>query len=297
MFSTAEDLSRFAQMMLNSGELNGARIASPLTIAKFTEPQSPPDQSILRGLGWDIDSQYSSTRGELFPIGSYGHTGFTGTSMWIDPVSKTYVILLANSVHPDLRPSLVPLRAKVATITAASFGITTQKSRSPVTTRLSPDRARGAKSRAMAPPSAASTCLWRTNSSPCRQAHRPDHQSHQRGPRRPAQHRPHPSRGRSDCDPLLAEHGFLGVEDREGIKTRKTRPPAYRSSASTARLAAPRDAARVDARSSTSRMSARASTLTRPPWRTRWKKRAKAKIPYYVLDRPIPSPASAWRAR
>src|SRR5262249_55765569 len=64
MFSTADDLSRFAQMMLNGGELDGVRIFSPLTIAKFTEPQSPPDQPILRGLGWDIDSPNSGNRGE-----------------------------------------------------------------------------------------------------------------------------------------------------------------------------------------------------------------------------------------
>jgi len=74
----------------------------------------------IRGLGWDIDSPYSSNRGELFPIGSYGHTGFTGTSVWIDPSTKTYVILLANSVHPDQRPALNPLRSKVATIAAAA---------------------------------------------------------------------------------------------------------------------------------------------------------------------------------
>jgi uncharacterized protein YbbC (DUF1343 family) len=124
VFSTADDLARFAQMMLNGGELDGVRLFSPLTVAKFTEPQTPPDQAILRGLGWDIDSPYATNRGELFPIGSYGHTGFTGTSIWIDPSTKTYVILLANSVHPDGRPSLVPLRAKVATIAAAAVGIT-----------------------------------------------------------------------------------------------------------------------------------------------------------------------------
>jgi len=126
LFSTAADLSRFAQMMLNGGELNGVRLFSPLTVAKFTEPQSPPDQAILRGLGWDIDSPHSGNRGELFPIGSFGHTGFTGTSIWIDPSTRTYVILLANSVHPDLRPALTPLRGKVATIVAASVGITAQ---------------------------------------------------------------------------------------------------------------------------------------------------------------------------
>ncbi|MDE3168434.1 MAG: DUF1343 domain-containing protein [Acidobacteriota bacterium] len=127
LFSTADDLARFAQMMINGGSLDGVRVFSPLTVAKFTEPQSPPDQPILRGLGWDIDSPYSGNRGELFPIGSYGHTGFTGTSIWIDPNTKTYVILLANSVHPDLRPAITPLRAKVATIAAAAFGVTEQK--------------------------------------------------------------------------------------------------------------------------------------------------------------------------
>ena len=122
LFSTADDLGRFAQMMLNGGTLDGVRLFGPLTIAKFTEPESPPDQAILRGLGWDIDSPHSGNRGELFPIGSFGHTGFTGTSMWMDPETNTYVILLANSVHPDLRPAITPLRSKVATIVAASIG-------------------------------------------------------------------------------------------------------------------------------------------------------------------------------
>jgi uncharacterized protein YbbC (DUF1343 family) len=126
MFSTAADLARFAQMMLNGGELDGVRLFSPLTVEKFTEPESPPDQPILRGLGWDIDSPYSGNRGELFPIGSYGHTGFTGTSIWIDPSTKSYVILLANSVHPEGRPALTPLRGKVATIVAAALGIGAQ---------------------------------------------------------------------------------------------------------------------------------------------------------------------------
>jgi uncharacterized protein YbbC (DUF1343 family)/CubicO group peptidase (beta-lactamase class C family) len=126
VFSSAADLARFAQMMLNGGSLDGVRLFSPLTVAKFTEPQSPPGQPILRGLGWDIDSPYSGNRGELFPIGSYGHTGFTGTSIWIDPSTKTYVILLANSVHPDARPALTPLRGKVATVVAAALGIGAQ---------------------------------------------------------------------------------------------------------------------------------------------------------------------------
>jgi uncharacterized protein YbbC (DUF1343 family) len=123
LFSTADDLARFCEMMLRKGELDGTRLFSALTVEKFTTPQSPADQPILRGLGWDIDSQYSGNRGDLFPIGSYGHTGFTGTSIWIDPVSDTYVILLANGVHPFRRPAITSLRGKVATITAAAFGI------------------------------------------------------------------------------------------------------------------------------------------------------------------------------
>ena len=127
VFSTAGDLARFAEMMLHQGELDGHRIISRATVKKFTEPQTPPNQPILRGLGWDIDSPYSSNRGELFPIGSYGHTGFTGTSIWIDPYSKSYVILLANSVHPHGGKSIVGLRAKVATAVAAGLDIRSQK--------------------------------------------------------------------------------------------------------------------------------------------------------------------------
>ncbi len=123
VFSTADDLARFCEMLLDKGTRDGTQLFSALTVEKFTTPQSPADQAILRGLGWDIDSPFSGNRGDLFPIGSYGHTGFTGTSIWIDPVSDTYVILLANSVHPVRRPAITGLRGKVATITAAALGI------------------------------------------------------------------------------------------------------------------------------------------------------------------------------
>ncbi|HEY6347471.1 MAG TPA: exo-beta-N-acetylmuramidase NamZ domain-containing protein [Bryobacteraceae bacterium] len=118
LFSTASDLARFAQMMLDRGQ----PIFSPLTVAEFTKPSSPPGQSVLRGLGWDIDSPYSAPRGELFPVGSYGHTGFTGTSMWIDPSSQTYVILLTNAVHPKAGKNLSPLRRSIGTMVAAAVG-------------------------------------------------------------------------------------------------------------------------------------------------------------------------------
>src|SRR5919107_989810 len=91
LFSTAADLSKFAEMLLGMGSRNGVRIFSPLTVKKFTTPQGPADQPILRGLGWDIDSPFSGNRGYLLPVGSYGHTGFTGTSMWMDPYTDTYV--------------------------------------------------------------------------------------------------------------------------------------------------------------------------------------------------------------
>ena len=86
LFSTAADLSIFARMLLNGGVYNGTRILSPLTVAKMTTPASAPGDPNVRGLGWDIDSSFSSNRGELLPIGSFGHTGFTGTSIWIDPL-------------------------------------------------------------------------------------------------------------------------------------------------------------------------------------------------------------------
>ncbi len=125
MFTTAADLARFAEMMLGAGERNRARLFSAPAVKKFTTPQSPADQPILRGLGWDLDSPFSGNRGELFPLGSFGHTGFTGTSLWMDPASQTYVILLANSVHPRRRPAITSLRGRVATIVAAAVGIDT----------------------------------------------------------------------------------------------------------------------------------------------------------------------------
>lgn len=123
LFSTGDDLARFAEMMVSRGEWQGQRIFGAGTVEKFTTPQTPPNQPILRGLGWDIDSPYSSNRGELFPLGSYGHTGFTGTSMWLDPSSHSYVILLTNAVHPYRRPTITSLRARVATAAAAAIGV------------------------------------------------------------------------------------------------------------------------------------------------------------------------------
>jgi uncharacterized protein YbbC (DUF1343 family)/CubicO group peptidase (beta-lactamase class C family) len=116
VFSTADDLAKFAEFLLSGGP-----VLSPLAIEKMTTPQQPPTSSVLRGFGWDIDSPFSSNRGELLPVGSYGHTGFTGTSLWIDPTTRTFIILLTNAVHPRGKGNAVALRSKVATAVAAAL--------------------------------------------------------------------------------------------------------------------------------------------------------------------------------
>ncbi|MBI1746447.1 MAG: DUF1343 domain-containing protein [Acidobacteria bacterium] len=121
LFSTAEDLAVFAETLLNLGAHRSGRVFSPLAVLTMTSPQSPPGKPSVRGYGWDIATSYSTNRGDFFPPGSYGHTGYTGTSLWIDPTTHTYVILLTNRVHPDGKGDAVPLRSKVANIIAAAF--------------------------------------------------------------------------------------------------------------------------------------------------------------------------------
>jgi len=118
VFSAADDLAKFAQFLLDGGP-----VLSPLAIQKMTSPQQPPTSPAIRGFGWDIDSPLSSNRGELLPVGSFGHTGFTGTSLWIDPSTRTYIILLTNAVHPR-GGKAISLRAKVATAVAAAIPLT-----------------------------------------------------------------------------------------------------------------------------------------------------------------------------
>jgi CubicO group peptidase (beta-lactamase class C family) len=114
VFSTAADLANFCRMLLGGGIFQGTRILSPLAVEKMTSPATPDLETNTRGLGWDIDSAFSSNRGELLPIGSFGHTGFTGTSMWMDPERELYVILLTNRVHPTRENNAIrAVRAQV----------------------------------------------------------------------------------------------------------------------------------------------------------------------------------------
>ncbi len=124
VFSTADDLAIFAQALLDGGR----GVLTRATIAKMTAPQQPVNGTVLRGIGWDIDSPFSTNRGELLPVGSYGHTGFTGTSLWIDPTTRTYIVLLTNAVHMNVVPpkqkgSAVSLRTRVATAVAAALAL------------------------------------------------------------------------------------------------------------------------------------------------------------------------------
>jgi len=119
-FSTADDLAIYCQMILNGGQYRGVRILAPLTVAEMTRPRLVSEAGWTRGLGWDINTSFSSNRGDLFPLGSFGHTGFTGTSVWIDPASKMFVVFLSNRVHPDGKGDVSSLRGRVASIAAGA---------------------------------------------------------------------------------------------------------------------------------------------------------------------------------
>ena len=124
IFSTADDLARYAQWLLDRD-----KVLSAATIEKMTTPQQPPEQIEQRGLGWDIDSSFSSNRGALLPVGGFGHTGWTGTSLWVDPLTRTYIILLSNATHPTGMPrrGVVSLRSRVATAVGAALDLHVSK--------------------------------------------------------------------------------------------------------------------------------------------------------------------------
>ncbi len=128
LFSTADDLATYCQMILNGGEYQGRRILSPMTVARMTEGRisgGNGSDGLIRGLGWDLFTGFSANRGDLYPVGSFGHTGFTGTGLWLDPASETFVVFLSNRVHPKLDPKqpadVGSLRGRVASVVAASI--------------------------------------------------------------------------------------------------------------------------------------------------------------------------------
>ena len=122
LFTTAVDLARYARMLVNLGELDGAQIFKPETVKLMTSVQTPPDVSARRGLGWDIDTSFSGPRGDVFPVSTYGHTGWTGGSLWIDPASKTFVIFLSNRNHPTEAGSVIALRHRLGTLAGEAVG-------------------------------------------------------------------------------------------------------------------------------------------------------------------------------
>jgi len=273
LFSTAQDLAKFCQMLLNLGvSAEGKRIFSPATVVKFTSPQTPLGQPVLRGLGWDIDSPLSGNRGELFPVGtSYGHTGFTGTSLWLDPGSETYVILLANAVHPVHGKSITSLRSRIATIAAAQVEAGTV-SFAPTMTGLD---------------------IWEASGFAALKGKHVGLITNQTGVDR---------NGNRNIDRMRAagvnvaalfspEHGILGVEDRLDIASTKDAATATRvwslyegkNRRPTPEMLRGVDVLVFDIADIGARFYTYVSTMAYA-----MEEAAKAKIPFYVLDRPNP---------
>ena len=119
LFSTADDLARFAQAMLNGGQLGEARILKPETVQLMTSPQQTP--SGIRGLGWDKQSGYSTNRGDLLTASACGHGGFTGTSLWFDPNQQLFVLFLSSRLHPKGEGVVNPLIGRIGTVAAAAI--------------------------------------------------------------------------------------------------------------------------------------------------------------------------------
>lgn len=119
LFSTAGDLARYAAMMLGEGRLGGVRVLAPATVREMIRPRDVSGSR--RALGWDHGSSYSTNRGELMSPRAFGHGGFTGTAIWIDPELDLFVIFLSNRLHPDGKGSVNDLAGRIATIAAAAI--------------------------------------------------------------------------------------------------------------------------------------------------------------------------------
>ncbi len=121
LFSSVSDLSRFASMLLCGGQLNGTRVLSSKAVAQMTAPYFFRNGKVVRGLGWDHESPFSAPKGTIFSELSYGHTGYSGTSVWIDPDADLYVILLTNRLDYRRLHSFNKLRSNISTLAAALF--------------------------------------------------------------------------------------------------------------------------------------------------------------------------------
>ena len=124
VFSTVADIARFARMLLGGGALDGVRVLSPASVRLLTTVQSPPGIGALRAMGMDIDSPFAQRpRGALFPLGSFGHTGFTGCILWIDPGSRSFYVFLSNRVYPDDKANILELYGALGTLAARAAGL------------------------------------------------------------------------------------------------------------------------------------------------------------------------------
>ena len=115
-FTTADDLTKFAEMMLAGGK----NVLKPASVTTMTTPQSPPGGPAIRGLAWDIDSPYAVWFAPSFSTRSYGHTGYTGTAIWIDPETRTFLIVLTNRLHPDGKGDILPMLRRIAQVAGAA---------------------------------------------------------------------------------------------------------------------------------------------------------------------------------
>lgn len=122
LFGTVRDVAAFARYFLTEKTEGGNTLLQPDTLTQATTNRLPESFGIARGLGWDISSSFSGQRGEKFPLSGFGHTGWTGTSIWIDPGSQTFVILLTNRNHPTEDGKVKSLRSRIGTLAAEAVG-------------------------------------------------------------------------------------------------------------------------------------------------------------------------------
>jgi CubicO group peptidase (beta-lactamase class C family) len=126
MFGTGSEVARFCEMILGGGLWRGRRVLSRETVRAMTTDQCAGNVGVRRGFGFDLESPYSAPRGRLFSRHSFGHTGWTGVSLWIDPENDAYVVFLTNAIHPEGHKDLKALRADVSTAAAQGLKITSE---------------------------------------------------------------------------------------------------------------------------------------------------------------------------